>query len=157
MRARVVLLLAIAAAPLLAQVKETVNVTVVEVPVTVIDRDGNPIRGLTAANFEVLDEGKKRAVTAFDKIDFASKESVQAMSPMNPAARRNFMLLFDLSYSNPKSLVRAQQAARAFVKTGVERRDLVSVATIDVNKGFRLLTAFTTDRALITSAIDHPQ
>ncbi|MGZ7042123.1 MAG: VWA domain-containing protein, partial [Thermoanaerobaculia bacterium] len=157
MRARLALLILIAVAPLFAQVKETVNVTVVEVPVTVIDRDGNPIRGLTAANFEVLDEGKKRAVTAFDKIDFASKESMQAMSPMNPAARRNFMLLFDLSYSNPKSLVRAQQSARDFVKSSVERRDLVSVATIDVNKGFRLLTAFTTDRALIASAIEHPE
>jgi VWFA-related protein len=141
---------------LFAQIKETVNVTVVEVPVTVIDRDGNPIRGLDASNFEILDEGKKRAVTAFDRIDFASKESMQSVSPMNPAARRNFMLLFDLSYSNPKTLQRAQQAARDFVKTSVERRDLVSVATIDVSRGFRLLTAFTTDRALVASAIEQP-
>src|SRR5439155_10050898 len=37
---------------LFAQVKETVNVYVVEVPVNVVDSNGNPVRGLTAANFE---------------------------------------------------------------------------------------------------------
>ena len=158
MRSRVLALsLLVASSALYAQVKEMVNVTVVEVPVTVVGRDGNPVRGLTAANFELLDQGKKREITAFDKIDFASKESVQAVSPLNPAARRNFMLLFDLSFSNPNSLLRAQQAAREFLKNDTDKRDLVAVATIDATKGFRLLTAFTTDRALVASAIDRPQ
>src|SRR3954468_7751384 len=86
------------AATLPAQVKETVTVSVVEVPVTVVDRDGNPVRGLTAANFRITDEGKERPVTSFDAVDFASLESLTATSPLNPAARRNFMLLFDLSF-----------------------------------------------------------
>ena len=50
--------------------KETVNVNVIEVPVTVVDSSGNPVRGLTAANFELYDGGKKQAITSFDKIDF---------------------------------------------------------------------------------------
>src|SRR5436305_513222 len=98
-----------------APVRETVTVSVVEVPVTVVDRDGNAIRGLTAANFRVLDEGKERAVTSFDSVDFASLDSLTATSPLNPAARRNFMLLFDLTFSSPNSITRAQQAARDFV------------------------------------------
>src|SRR5881394_3990391 len=80
-----------------APIKETVTVSVVEVPVTVVGRDGNPIRGLTAANFEVVDEGKPRAITSFDAIDFSSKDVAQAISPLNPAARRNFMLVFDVA------------------------------------------------------------
>jgi len=156
MRLRAVAVALLTAASALGQVKETINVTLVEVPVTVIDRDGNPIRGLTAANFELLDDGKKRNVTSFDKIDFASREAMKEVSPLNPAAKRNFMLLFDLSYSNPNSLARAQQAARDFVKFDTDRRDLVAVASIEAAKGFRLLTAFTTDRALIASAIDQP-
>src|SRR5213593_959473 len=60
------------AAGSLAQVRETVNVNVVEVPVTVVDSSGNPIRGLTKANFELLDQGKKRDITSFDKIDFGA-------------------------------------------------------------------------------------
>ncbi|HKO57142.1 MAG TPA: VWA domain-containing protein [Thermoanaerobaculia bacterium] len=148
------LLLAVAA---LAQLKETVTVTVVEVPVTVVDRDGNPVRGLTAANFELIDSGTKRAISSFDSIDFASKESLRKTSPLSPAARRNFMLLFDLSFSSPSSITKAQQAARDFIKFSVQNRDLVAVGTIDVDHGFRLLTAFTTDRGLLLQAINDPR
>jgi VWFA-related protein len=145
-----------AAIGLFAQVKETVNVYVVEVPVTVVDSSGNPVRGLTAANFELTDNGAKRAISSFDKIDFASTESVTAISPLNPNARRQFMLLFDLGYSSPNSLTRAQEAARKFIKDSVQQRDLVAVGTIEPDRGFRLLSAFTTDRALVASAIDNP-
>jgi VWFA-related protein len=139
-----------------AQMKETVNVNVIEVPVSVVDSSGNPVRGLTAANFEVYDGGKKQAITSFDKIDFGSTETANAISPLNPAARRSFLLLFDLGFSSPKSLVRAQEAARNFVKTAVQPRDLVGVGTIDNDRGFRLQTAFTSDRELVDSVIADP-
>src|SRR4051794_23681398 len=144
------------AASAFAQLKETVNVNVIEVPVTVVDSSGNPVRGLTAANFEVYDGGKKQTITSFDKIDFSSTETSNAISPLNPAARRSFLLLFDLGFSSPKSLVRAQEAARNFVKTAVQPRDLVGVGTIDNDHGFRLQTAFTTDRELVESVIADP-
>lgn len=144
------------AAAALGQVHETVNVHLVEVPVTVVDAGGNPIRGLTAANFEIVDGKTARPVATFDTIDFASPASVSAVSPLNPAARRSFLLLFDLSYSQPNSLERARDAARRFVKDIVQRRDLVAVATIDADRGLRLLTAFTTDRQLTAAAIDEP-
>jgi VWFA-related protein len=139
-----------------AQMRETVNVNVVEVPVTVADSGGNPVRGLTAANFEIYDNGKKQTITSFDKVDFASKEGVSALSPMNPAARRSFLLLFDLGFSSPRSLVRAQEAARKFVATAVQPRDLVGVGSIDNERGFKLLTAFTTDHDLVAAAIANP-
>src|SRR3954466_11603137 len=103
MRNAIAVLMFVAAAAVIAQVRETVNVNVIEVPVTVVDSSGNPIRGLTAANFELLDQGKKREVTSFDKIDFGAAESVTAISPLNPAARRTFLLLFDLGFSTPKT------------------------------------------------------
>src|SRR5436305_2501622 len=145
------------AATLFAQMRETVNVNVVEVPVSVVDSSGNPVRGLTAANFEVYDGGKKQTITSFDKIDFQSNETANAISPLNPAARRSFLLLFDLGFSSPKSLARAQDAARNFVKTAVQPRDLVGVGTIENEHGFHLLAAFTTDRDLIDSAIADPR
>jgi len=142
--------------PGFAQSKETINVSVVEVPVTVVDRGGAPVRGLTAANFELLDGGQKRAITSFDVVDFASPESLKAASPLNPAARRTYLLLFDLSFSSPKSLTKAQGAARSLLATGIGKRDLVAVGTIDIEHGFRLLTSFTTDRNLLRSAIGNP-
>ncbi|HEV2719646.1 MAG TPA: VWA domain-containing protein [Thermoanaerobaculia bacterium] len=149
-----VLLLLAAATPLAAQV--SVEVHVVEVPVTVVDREGNPVRGLTAANFQLFDDGKAQSITAFDNIDFSSKADVGALSPLNPHARRSFMLLFDLGYSDVKSLARAREAATQFVKNSVQPRDLVSVGSIDPEKGFLLHTAFTTDRNVVTAAIAQP-
>jgi VWFA-related protein len=141
-----------------AQLHETVNVNVIEVPVSVVDSSGNPVRGLTAANFEVYDTGKKQTITSFDKVDLAAKETagVSAITPLNPSARRSFLLLFDLGFSSPRSLVRAQEAARSFVTTAVQPRDLVGVGTIDIDRSFRLLTAFTTDHDLVVAAIGNP-
>ena len=140
-----------------AQTRETINVQVVEVPVTVVGADGNPVRGLTAKNFEVYDDKEKRTITGFDTIDFASKAgAVNALTPVNPAARRNFLILFDKSFSSPKGLERAQKAAREFVAKGLQPRDFAAVGTIEAEKGVNLLTAFTTDRSLLAAAIDSP-
>lgn len=137
--------------------QDKVTVTYVEVPVTVIARDHAPVRGLTAANFEIYDDGEKRAIQSFDMIDFAGAESTKVISPLNPASRRNFLLLFDLSFSSPISVGRAQAAARNFVARSIGRRDLVAVAAVDVDRGFRFLTAFTTDRELLNAAIKDPK
>lgn len=156
MRAPIAILL-FAALPLVAQVRESVTVNLVEVPVTVVDREGNPIRGLTKANFEMLDDGKARAISSFEAIDFTSRESLKSVSALNPAARRNFMLVFDLAFSSPKSMVKAQEAARAFINTMTQSYDRVAISTVDAEHGFRLLTAFTTDRNALLGAIGDPK
>ena len=140
-----------------AQFGEKVEVNYVEIPVTVLDRSNRPVRNLTRGNFEIYDEGEKQIVESFDAIDFASAEMRTAVSPLHPAARRNFLLLFDLAFSSPSSLGRAQEAARDFVARSVGRRDLVGVATVDADHGFRFLTAFTTDRVLLDAAIKDPR
>ena len=152
---RVAFLILLATNAVYAQVNETIDVHLVEVPVTVVDRAGNPVRGLTAANFELLDRGAKQPITSFDAIDLAS-ESSRSISPLNPAARRNWILLFDLSFSSPIGRTKAQEAARNFIARGMGRRDLAAIATIDVERGFRMLTALTTDRNLLGAAIASP-
>lgn len=151
---RFAVLLIVAALPISAQI--TVNVRAIEVPVTVVDRSGNAVRGLTAANFQVFDDGKPQTITSFDNIDFAVKHDVTAISPLNPNARRSFLLLFDIGYSDVKSIDRARAAATRFVETSVQPRDLVAVGAIDPEKGIRLLTTFTTDHHAIATAIAHP-
>lgn len=137
--------------------EEKVTVTYVEIPVTVVGRDGVPLRGLTKANFEILDDGEKRPVESFDAIDFARRDEAKAVSPLHPASRRRVLLLFDLTFSTPLSVGRAQQAARDFIARGIGTRDLVAIGTVNVDQGFRYLTAFTTDRDLLLAAISDPR
>ena len=49
---------------------ESTQVVVVEVPVQVI-RNGEPVRGLTAEDFEVWDGREKQTLTGFEAVDLA--------------------------------------------------------------------------------------
>jgi VWFA-related protein len=128
---------------------------VVEVPVQVI-KDGEPVRGLTADNFEVYDGRKKQKVTGFEALDLYSGAAAQtqAVVPSVPAAaRRHFLMIFDLSFSEPKSVVQARGAAKSLIK-GLHATDMVAVSTYSAQKGPQLVLGFTSDRRQINSAID---
>lgn len=156
--AALTLIVAVSSIPMQAQqaarVAESVAVTVVEIPVTVVDRAGNPVRGLTKENFELVDEGKKQRIEYFEEIDLARISASEEDQSFNPVARRNFMLLFDQENSTPGTIDRARDAALAFVKTEIGEHDLVSVATYNTGSGFRFLTSFTSDRELLAAAIE---
>jgi len=156
---RKLLIVAVVASLLVAPVlpaqrfSEGVQITVIEVPVTVSDRAGNAIRDLTKENFEVYDDGKRVPIEYFEVVDLA-KISTQSKKPLPPAAYRNFLLLFDFANSRPGTIQRAQVAAREFVTTQLKDRDLVGVASYTAQSGLKMLTAFTGDRRLVATAID---
>jgi VWFA-related protein len=130
---------------------ETTDVTVVQVPVQVV-RDGEPVRGLTAADFDVYEGRKKLAVTGFEVLDLAARQG-PAVASIPPALRRHFLLLFDLSFSEPKSIIKA----RAMVKNmlpALHPSDLVAVATYSSANGPRLVLGFTSDRHQVERAVD---
>lgn len=143
------------------QARETVQVMLVEVPVSVNTKAGEPVRDLKVSDFEVYDNGKKRDITNFDVIDFARLAGTPGAGALNvpAAARRNFLLLFDASNSSPATLLRARAAAVSFVSQLLPG-DKVAVGIISIQRGFKLLTGFTTDRRLVKDAIDtfgHPK
>jgi VWFA-related protein len=149
---RIAVLVFFIATAAFAQLSEKVNVSLIEVPVTVADGSGNPVRGLTAENFVLSDDRGKHPIATFDAVDFAAVKT----GGVPPSARRNFLLLFDLSNTTPNALERARRAAQQFVGSAVHPSDLAAVGTISVEHGFRLVTAFTTDRALLAAAIESP-
>jgi len=137
----------------------TAEVVSVEVPVNAVDRDGKPVRGLTLDSFEVYDEGKRQTLTSFEVVDLAAElSSPNGQRPAGPsssaAARRHFLLLFDLSFSSPTAIVRARLAARDFVLGSLHPNDLVGVATYSLQQGPRLVVTFTPDRAQVARGID---
>lgn len=159
-----VLLLAatLASSPSLSQtsekgnVREETRVTLVEIPVNVLDRSGRTVEGLTAADFEVFDDGRKQEITGFEVLD--QRRPLPPPSPgeppIHPAARRHFLLLFDLSFGSPKGIVNARRAARDFVVTRMKELDLGAVATYSTEQGMKLLVTFTSDRTQLAAAID---
>jgi VWFA-related protein len=135
-------------------VQEAAEVVLVEVPVRVTGRDGAPIRNLTATDFELYDDGKKQAILGLDTIDLEEKAPADAGPKFNPAARRRFLLVFDLSFSRPKALLAARDAAKEFVLSGIADADLAAVATFSLENGLRLILNFSSDRVQLARAID---
>ncbi|MFL6196193.1 MAG: VWA domain-containing protein [Thermoanaerobaculia bacterium] len=136
------------------------QVTAVEVPVNVVGKDGEPVRGLTADDFEVYDGSERQKVTGFDVIDLKALETrlesaaQKAPEDIPSAARRHILLLFDLSFSSPTSILKARLAAREFVLKGLHPADLAAVATFSLETGPKLIITFTPDRAQLARAID---
>jgi VWFA-related protein len=140
-----------AAAPIAQQTfSGSTNVVAIEVPVQVI-KDGEPVRGLTAKDFEVYDGRRKVNVTGFELLDLAAPAG-QPSAQVPVAARRHFLMLFDLSFSEPKSIVKAREAA-ANVVDGLHPTDLVAVATYSSLSGPQLVLGFTPDRRQIAKAL----
>jgi len=143
--------------PLRREFKESLEVVQVEVPVQVIDRDGQPVRGLNAADFSVFDEGRRREIVQFETVDL---DTVALTSPgtwpagLPLSARRHLLFLFDLSFSTPTSILRARLAAREFALRSMGPADLAAVVAYSVELGPRLVMSFTPDRAQLARAID---
>jgi VWFA-related protein len=132
---------------------ETTEVTAVEIPVQVI-RDGEPVRGLTAADFEVYEGRKQQALTGFDVVDLSLPENQRLSASIPAAGRRHFLLVFDLSNSDPKRMLKAREAVKGSLLTTLVPSDLVAVATYGANSGLKLALGFTSDRRQLLAAID---
>lgn len=136
------------------------EVTVVEVPVNVLSRAGESVRGLTADDFELYDNGDRRAITQLEVIDLdvlqpSDDTERRVMEEALPSiARRHFLFLFDLSFSSPTAILKARLAARRFVLESLHPTDLAAVALYTLETGPRLLVTFTPDRAQLAHAID---
>jgi len=132
---------------------ESTNVVAIEVPVQVI-KDGEPVRGLKAADFEVYDGRKKVNLIGFEVLDLAAPAPTGQVAAQIPvAARRHFLMMFDLSFSEPKSIVKARLAAQKVVDS-LHPTDLVAVATYSSLQGPQLVLGFTPDRKQIATALD---
>lgn len=127
------------------------SVVVVEVPVQVVSH-GEAVRGLTAADFELRDEGRLRELVGFDVIDLQLAEDENRPIPVT--ARRHVLLLFDLSFSDPSSIERARRAGLDVLDRALHPADLAAVATYSSSRGAQLVLGFTPDREQLRGALD---
>lgn len=111
------------------------DVRVISVPVTVLDRRGRFIEGLTRDDFELFEDGAKQELSSFD----LRQSEVSAM------------LLIDASGSMTSALPDAKRAALQFVRQ-LGPTDRVGVMQFDETPA--VLGQFTTDKAAVEVAIN---
>jgi VWFA-related protein len=126
----------------------------IEVPVQVV-RDGEPVRGLRAADFQVWEGRRRLPVTGFESLDLAAATAADGAGKtagVPAAARRHFLFLFDLAFSEPRSIARARQAAAGLLSQ-LHPTDLAAVATYSSLRGPQLVLGYTADRLQLDSAL----
>ncbi len=149
-----VTVVALCATPVVPQiVTETTDVTLVEVPVQVTARGGEPARGLGISDFELYDCGHRQLIDSLEVID-VSPHARGREGDLPSVVRRRFLLLFDLTFSRPQAVVKARLAVRDFVLGALAPSDLVAVMIFTVETGPRFLVSFTSDRAQVARALD---
>lgn len=135
------------------------SVALVAVPVFVTDKSGRAVSGLTAADFEVEDAGKRVPIVAFQALDVdapATAASLAELAAMpvavQAAAPRQFLLLLDSRFSPRAGLFFGRKAAAAYVRDSLAPGDLVAVATTGP-AGLRVLTNFTSDHEYVSEVV----
>jgi VWFA-related protein len=126
------------------QHRESVTVEVIDVPVYV-SRGTTPVAGLTRDDFELYVNGRRQPIEYFDSM--AAADGSASMRE-----RRLFLLLFDLAFSHPHAIVRAQRAAAAAIEKGGPR-DYFAVATYSSRRGIWFAVPFTRDHPALTRAV----
>jgi VWFA-related protein len=105
----------------------------VEVDVIVKDKDGHFVSGLTADDFEVLEEGRPQQIQHFylvtEHATIPGEPRSVVMMPRSPdqTERRAFVLYFDTDHLSASGLARLKQAAVTFVGAQFKPRDMGGV------------------------------
>ncbi|MCP3978038.1 MAG: VWA domain-containing protein [bacterium] len=137
------------------QAAERVYVPLVEVPVQVTLR-GEPVRGLTADNFRILDRKRPQEIVGFRTVDLEllTHEDPAAWRAELPLASvRHFLVVFDLTFVDVSSLARARDSVLEWAAEELHPADLVAVATYSVYNGAELILNFTSDRTQVAKAL----
>lgn len=146
----------------------TVNSDLVLTNVVVRDKKtGAVVRGLTAKDFTILENGKPQHISSFDF------ESVDEAAPLNEATingqsifnaktgvarpeelrdHRLIVLFFDLTSMQPEDIERAQEAAQHYINKQMQPADIVAVVSLDTD--LSLDQDFTQNKKLLLDAVN---
>jgi len=154
----------------------SINTNVVIVNVTVLDRNGKPIPNLTAADFELYEDGKPQKLQAVDfqrlsadVLPAVTSEPSPAPEPRgyNPDAQKNalktslttkyqdrrlIVILFDFSAMQPAEQIRARNVATKFLTGQMTASDSVSIMVF--TSALKTVQDFTSDRDLLLATIN---
>lgn len=136
------------------QLQHEVKVTLKLVQVYVTDKRGNPVLDLTKDDFLVFDEGRKQALTEFERHALtppAEKEKAptEVVETPAPPARellsRKFFLFFDFAFNNAIGIEKARKAAFHFIDSKLRPQDEVGLLSYSAMKNLKLHEYLTTD------------
>ena len=149
----------------LGQVEERIRVIQRDLRVHVLDRSGNPIRGLTSADFLVFEDGNEQNMNFFQEVDFLKADQAKS-SPaaqateildkkrtgvIDPQTSRTLVIVFDTSNMSKGGFEACRKGVQDLIgKLGPN--DMVKLIQID--QDMVDLTAFTRNKEELLAGLE---
>ena len=139
------------------------EINYVEVDARVVDGQGQFVPGLTAADFQVLEDGKPQKVEAFSFVNIPVERQARplfAKAPIESDVSTNvdgydgrvYVLVLDDQHTHPLRSQRTRQAARAFVQRYIGAND--TAAVVYTSGRSDVAQEFTNSQTLLLRAVD---
>lgn len=136
------------------------GIELVEIDAVVTDDKGNPVTGLTADDFELIEDGKPHPIAAFSVVDIPIERAERALfSPtaIEPDVRSNQgppgrIYLFTLDDVSPTLALRTRHFLRRFIEEHFGANDIAAIAY--VGKGASNSQDFTSNKRILLSALE---
>ncbi|CAN5619981.1 hypothetical protein BH24ACI2_BH24ACI2_04930 [soil metagenome] len=142
-----------------------ISTTLIQVDVTVTDKNGKIIKDLKPKDFEIYENGEKQEITNFSFISNASATTAATPNikekppvplppaPVNPKqVKRTIALVVDDLTLSFESVHYVRQALKKFVDEQMQDGDLVAI--IRTGSGIGALQQFTSDKRQLYAAIE---
>ncbi len=137
------------------------GIDLVQVDVSVLDKDRRPVRGLKAGDFVVREDGKVRAIAAFSAVTLPPRPpelppawmrevGPDVVTNLAPKEGRLVVILLDYSIRHSDIPEARRTAAAAIDQLGPDDLAAVIYTSVGVPQNF------TTDRSLLRAAINQP-
>lgn len=135
---------------------ETVEVRVVNVDVTVTDRDGNPVYGLSREDFEILEDGEPQEITNFYRVEGTrlradDRGDWETIRP-DSSFRRRILLLVDNNFIETPQRNQAVAALEEYLDQKFDGS--YEWGVVSVGDDVQVLEPFTSDKLRVRAALD---
>src|SRR5438552_6289225 len=138
-----------------------VQVDAIEIDAFVTDARGNPVTGLTAGDFQIIEDGKPQTITSFSQVDIpfeARKEPLESKARVDPDVLSNErsdgrVYLFVLDEVAAADALRARVFLRRFLRDHFAANDRGAVVFLG-HQDPRAAQPFTNNPRLLLAAFD---
>lgn len=146
----------------LGQVDESLTVSVKEMRVHVVDKKGNPVKGLTHSDFSLKVSRKTNDISFFEEVDLTTRNDQlpnterlieeKAFGISDTQRERNIVLFVDSSLLTKPAFEKVKQTVRDFIQNSLQASDKVKI--IHWDEEFKHLTGFTKNRDRSLQALE---
>lgn len=136
-----------------------VSVTTIPVWIKVQDKAGNPVKGLTAQDFEVFEDGKRIQTDCFEEITLQAEETQPVVTAADGAASppveiHRFIIYLDLYNTTPREYAAVKPALQNFLDHLAGKNAQVMLVVFMPDRRLGVVSRFTSDLNRIKIMLD---